>query len=422
MQDPTMENNHFNSHKWIRAALINFFIVALAGVILRYKINFPLPFINQKFLLHGHSHFAFVGWITLSLMALMVNYLIRSNIQTSYRKYNYLLIANTISAYGMLITFIIEGYAFFSITFSTLSILVSYLFAYHYWIDLKKIKQDSHIITWFKSALVLWCISAIGTFALGYLMARHIMVQELYFAAIYFFLHFQYNGWFIFTCFGLLFSFFKTHHQEAFAHISRRLYLILATTVVPSYLLSVFGFKIPSFLYWAGTLSTILQLGAIFYCYQLLDAIRTNLNTPLTKMTGLLWSLAYLSFTLKIIFQGLSVIPYFGTFSFSLRPVIIGYLHLCFLGVLSFFILGYFNALLSRHGFKLNKSGLLIFVAGVILQEVVLMTQALAAIMGNASTHAPIVLLISAVAMALGLAILSYQWCIKKFHNNKSHC
>lgn len=417
-----MENNQFNSNRWIRIALINFFIVALAGVILRYKINFPLPFINQKFLLHGHSHFAFVGWVTLSLMALMVNYLVRSDIKTSYRKYHYLLIANTITAYGMLITFILEGYALFSITFSTLSILASYLFAFYYWKDLKKIKQDNHIVTWFKSALVLWCLSSAGTFALAYLMAQHIRVQELYFSAIYFFLHFQYNGWFIFACFGLLFSFLKAGPHAALPRISKNLFFILAITVVPSYLLSLFGFKIHPFLYWAGTLSAVIQLSAIFYSYRIVNAVKTKLNTPLTSMTKLIWGLAYLSFTLKLLFQGLSVIPYFESFAFSSRPVIIGYLHLCFLGVISFFILGYFNALLNNQGIKLNKSGLLIFIAGVFLQEAVLMTQALATMMDKTSGHTAVILLIAAIAMALGLAILSFRHRIKNTHNHKSHC
>ncbi len=50
--------------KWIKICFINLLIVALLGVTLRYKIAFSLPFVDQKHLLHGHSHFAFAGWIT----------------------------------------------------------------------------------------------------------------------------------------------------------------------------------------------------------------------------------------------------------------------------------------------------------------------------------------------------------------------
>lgn len=401
-----MKTIQFNSNKWIRIALINFFIVALAGVILRYKINFPMPFLNQKFLLHGHSHFAFVGWVTLALMAMMVNYLDKSQVMTNYKKYHWLLVANVITAYGMLFTFIIQGYAFLSITLSSLSILVSYVFIYHYWKDLRRVKAHKYISIWFNAALILWGISSLGTFGLAYLMSSHTKVQELYFSAIYFFLHFQYNGWFIFSCFGLLFSYLTENIPSNLKEISRKLFLTLSVTVVPTYLLSISGFKIQPFLFWTGAVSGIIQLSALVYVYQLLKTISPHLDLSLTKMTRLLWGLAYISFLLKITLQSLSIIPYFGTFAFSLRPVVIGYLHLCFLGLISFFILGYFNALLSHQHIKLNKSGLLLFVSGVILQEVVLMIQALNAILNEYSSSTAIVLFISAIAMATGLVML----------------
>lgn len=401
-----MKNIPFNSNKWIGIALINFFIVALAGVILRYKINFPLPLLNQKFLLHGHSHFAFVGWVTLALMAMMVSYLDRSSLITNYRKYHWLLWANTLTAYGMLFAFIVQGYAFLSITFSTLSIFISYAFICYYWKDLRAVKQEKHVTIWFKAALILWGISSFGAFGLAYLMSSHTRVQELYFSAIYFFLHFQYNGWFIFCCFGLLFSYLSENNPTNLLKISRKLFLALSVTVAPTYLLSISGFKIPLYLYWVGSISGIIQLTALIYCYQLLKVIKSRLNLSLTKMTTLLWSMAYISFVLKTILQSLSIVPYFGKFAFSLRPVVIGYLHLCFLGLISFFILGYFNSLLNSRRIKLSKSGLLLFISGVILQEVVLMIQALNAILSQPSGNTAIILFISAMAMATGLAIL----------------
>lgn len=409
-----METIQFNSSRWIRIALINFFLVALAGVILRYKINFSLPFIDHKFLLHGHSHFAFVGWITLALMALMVNHLVKSGLLINYKKYNWLLIANTIIAYGMLFSFILQGYALFSITFSTLSIFVSYFFIYHYWKDLNKIKQDKHIVLWFKSALFLWGLSSIGTFGLAYLMISKTLIQELYFAAIYFFLHFQYNGWFVFACFGLLFSFLKESNNIRFIKISKGLFQILAITIVPTYLLSTFGLKVPDSLFWLGTVSAIIQLATLFYSYKLLQVIYSIQPNPIKKMTTLLWSLAYTSFVLKIIFQALSTVPYFSNFAFSLKPIIIGYLHLCFLGVISFFILGYFNELLNRKGIKLNKAGLLIFISGVILQEMVLMIQALDAFLNQYSGNTHIDLFISAITITTGLALLIKTKPLKK--------
>lgn len=401
-----MQNNQFNNRRWIIISLFNFFVVSVAGIILRYKINFPLPLIDQKFLLHGHSHFAFAGWVSLALMTLMVNYLSRSGVVTNYKKYHWLFTANTIVSYAMLIAFTQQGYALASITFSTLSILVSYFFIFYYWKDLSGIKGKQHIINWFKFALVLLGISSVGPFTLAYLMANHIFVQDLYFAAIYFFLHFQYNGWFLFVCFGLLFSFVQQNDNLHLLNINRRLLLILALTVLPGYLLSIMGLKVPVYLFWIAAITAIVQLSAVFYNYRLLQELRSVPKFHLNRLTGYLWMLAYFSFALKIVLQSFSVIPYFADFAFSLRPVIVGYLHLCFLGVISFFILGCCNLVLAKVSRELNKTGLFIFISGVLLQEGALMVQALDAIAFKGVTHTGIVLFLAAVMMAVGLGVI----------------
>ena len=86
-------------------------LVAFIGVILRYKIAFSLPFIDQKNLLHGHSHFAFAGWITQALMALLVACLSEQANKNFFQKYRWILYANLVTAYGMLVAFLIQGYA-----------------------------------------------------------------------------------------------------------------------------------------------------------------------------------------------------------------------------------------------------------------------------------------------------------------------
>jgi hypothetical protein len=57
---------------WIRVAIINLLIVAFLGVVMRYKIGFEFPYLNQKNLQHAHSHFAFGGWISMMIMVLML--------------------------------------------------------------------------------------------------------------------------------------------------------------------------------------------------------------------------------------------------------------------------------------------------------------------------------------------------------------
>ena len=57
---------------WLTLALINLCIVAFLGFSLRSKILFPLPFLDYSGLLSAHSHFAFAGWVGLSLITLFV--------------------------------------------------------------------------------------------------------------------------------------------------------------------------------------------------------------------------------------------------------------------------------------------------------------------------------------------------------------
>ena len=126
----------FPLHRWIRVTLFNLFLVAFIGVILRYKIAFALPFVDQKHLQHGHSHFAFAGWITQVLMVLLVWWLARRAPAGQLKKYSWLLLINLLTAYGMLVAFVLEGYGMFSIILSTIFVFVSYIFGVCYWRDL----------------------------------------------------------------------------------------------------------------------------------------------------------------------------------------------------------------------------------------------------------------------------------------------
>lgn len=398
-----MEQTTFKTKQWIQVALINFCIVALAGVTLRYKINFPLPSLNQKYLLYAHSHFAFDGWVALALMALMVHYLQKHNVVTNYKKYHWVLIANCLTAYGMFISFIIQGYAFYSIAFSTLSIFISYFFIFYLWRDLNKVEDKSYASKWFKGALILWALSSLGAFTLAYLMANHIMVQDYYFAAVYFFLHFQYNGWFLFVCFGLLFSFLYDKGFLPAVAIGKKLFIIMAATVAPTYFLSILWLKLPKVLHWIADVSGILQLLVLFYFIQLLPVVKKNIPNKITKTTKYLWIMASVAFILKIILQMLSIVPYLSHFAFGFRPVVIGYLHLSFVGIISFYILGYFNEVLKLTNRHIDGGGIILFVIGFLVQEIILMLQGLEAMEIEPLPYATMTLFVCAILMATGL-------------------
>ena len=112
---------------WLLICFINFFIAASMGLVLRFVAIFPVPNINYQFLLHGHSHVAMLGWVYLMIYSLIVHFFIPKTAQQN-PIYNRLFWLTEIAVIGMMFRFPVEGYALFSIIFSTLHIFLQLLF------------------------------------------------------------------------------------------------------------------------------------------------------------------------------------------------------------------------------------------------------------------------------------------------------
>lgn len=402
-----------NLAKWIRISLINLLLVSIAGVILRYKILFSLPFINQKYLLHGHSHFAFAGWVSQTLMVLMINYLSTQNKLINLRPYKHILIINLITAYGMLITFPIQGYALFSILFSTLSVFVFYTFSIKFWKDLNNLQQKTILHYWFKAAIILGVISSIGTFGLAYMMANKIVHQNWYLAAVYFYLHFQYNGWFLFACIGLFYSLFPT---EVLVNrkVNKDIFYLFSASVVPAYFLSVLWINLPLWMYIIVVIASILQLVALI---KLIQFIKYNRAIYSTRIGRFILSLSAFALCIKLLLQLGSTVPSLSQLAFGFRPIVIAYLHLVLLGVITLFLIGY---IFSNKNMALQKPiliGILVFAGGIFFNELILMLQGIASFSYNSIPYTNELLLCAALIMFTG--ILTMVLYFPKSQNNK---
>lgn len=409
------KNKWYSTNFWIKTALINFCIVGLAGIVLRYKINFSLPVVNHKYLLYGHSYFAFNGWVTMALMACMLHFLEENGIVLKWRRYAAVFWLTLLASYGMFVSFIIQGYGFYSILFSTLAIAASYLFISVFWKDLKKVRDHATAVLWFKTAMILWILSSLGAFGLAYLMVNHIMIQDLYFSAVYFFLHFQYNGWFLFATFGLLFSYLSARGYSEENKECRHFYLLMTVLVLPAYFLSILWLKLPLFLRITGIVSAIGQLVLLYYFILIVHGFSKIAKHPYSAITLWFWRMAYFAFFVKIILQLGSVIPFFSHFAFGLRPVIIGYLHLSFVGIISFFIFGYINQYSKTAHKHLDRTGIVLFVSGFILQELILMMQGFEAMEVRPLPHADVMLFGTALLIGAGLLKITIPVLKKPF-------
>ena len=403
--------------RWIKIAVFNLLIVASIGVVLRYKIAFSLPFVDQKHLLHGHSHFAFAGWISQALMVLLVDYLVTQNGIAVYKRYRWLLYANLITAYGMLFTFPIQGYGLYSIIFSTLSIFVTYFFAIYYWKDINKLKAKNTAHLWFKAAVLFNALSSLGAFALAAMLVAKINHQNWYLAAEYFYLHFQYNGWFFFACMGLLTIKLVVHANPV---VLKRVFLLFVTALVPAYFLSALWMNIPLWVYVLVIIAAFAQVLGWIYTLGIIKNQAAILKATMPAIAKWLFIFSGVALSIKVLLQLGSTIPSLSTLAYGFRPIVIGYLHLVLLGVITLFLIGYILAGDALDITRYTVVGIFIFTSGIIINEIFLMTQGVAALGYNSVPYINEVLLVAALIMFSGLLLLVISQK-KKYKSDLNH-
>jgi hypothetical protein len=391
---------------WIRISLLNFLIVAAFGVTMRYKIAFYLPFVDHKHLEHAHSHFAFTGWLTQALMVFLVFYL-SLQMPNAFRKYRNILFANVICAYGMLLSFPFQGYGIVSISFSTLSIFVSYWFAVKYWRDLNRLPAKTTTHLWFKAANLFNVISSLGAFALAYMMATKTVHQNWYLASTYFFLHFQYNGWFLFACAGI-FNWIIVRQKINIPSVNI-IFWLFATACIPAYFLSALWLPISTVMYIIVVAAACLQLAGWLLFFVKIKRQLKQLTNGIPSITKWLLGLSSVALTIKLLLQLASTIPTLSILAFGFHPIVIGYLHLVLLAVISLFILAalsYFKIVAIN---KTLVAGIVTLIAGVFLNELILMIQGTAAMSYTNIPYVNEALFIIAVTMFTGIAVINYS-------------
>ena len=93
-------------------------------------------------------------------------------------------------------------------------------------------------------------------------MASKNFVQDFYLSSIYYYLHFQYNGWFFFACMGLAFGFLNLRKSDhSFYETSFKLFAIAC---VPAYFLSTLWLELPLWLYVITVIAAMTQVFSWF--------------------------------------------------------------------------------------------------------------------------------------------------------------
>jgi len=367
-----------SSRFWISIALFNLFIVAALGVLMRYKIGFELLYFNQKYLQEGHSHFAFLGWITQTLLFLITLFL-KPHIEAKRQNfYSVLLLVHLFMAYAILITLTSQGYGILYFLFSMLALITFVVFSIACFKDFRRIGKANPAIPWLKASMLFFFTSTAGIFALAYmLMNKHIpkngdLISE------YWYLHFQYNGWFFFAAMGLFIHFVRQKLPDL--KIPDSIFRLFAFSGLASFGLSVLWLKLPLWIYIIVVLGALLQMIAWIRLLLSLKKAAFLKTNEIPVLGKILFVLVALSLTIKLGLQLGSTLPAISQMAFGFRPIVIAYLHLVLLAIFSVFLLCFFytNQLMQVVGWSFT--GLLVFVAGVFINEIVLAIQGIASL------------------------------------------
>ena len=355
-----------NLKNHIQVALGYFIIAAILGVVLRSSYSIDIP-VNYKYIVHTHSHIALLGWVYIGLSTLLFKlFLEKQELNIKYRRIFWF---TQITLVGMLLSFPFQGYALFSIIFSTLFLFASYWFT---WFFVKNVPSEIRHTNSFKCVKVaLWymVLSSLGPWALGTIMNTLGAESIWYRLSIYFYLHFQYNGWMIMVLLGLFLYVLEAHRILLPRKTFMQFFLGFNVGNVLTFFLSTLWIQPSLFFNIIGGLGAFLQLFALFVLVKYMMGIHTGFRNIFSRFQFKLIQTITLLLFMKISLQLLTGLPYFANLASTILNFTIGYLHLTFLGVVTlglFLFLNYFGLL------KISKTSLMLYIIGFVFTEVLI--------------------------------------------------
>lgn len=347
----------------ILVALGYFLIAALLGIVLRAFPVFDIP-VPYKFMVHTHSHIALLGWIYLALTTLLYKlYLSDENLD---RRYNRVFWFTQITLLGMLFSFPFQGYALVSIIFSTLFLFASYWFIWFFIANTPKKYKNTYSYKCVLVALGYLALSSIGPWALGIIMNTLGATSIWYRISIYFYLHFQYNGWMIMGLIGVFLFVLESCQIKIEKKCFSRFIWWFNIGVILTFLLSTLWVKPPTYVYYIAGLGALLQIvgfGGLQFLY--LKRVSNSRELFSGMQAKMVWVLAALM-VFKMGLQLLSSFPYFAELAATVLSFTIGYLHWTFLGVVT---LGLFLFLDVFRLIRISKISFYVYAVGFVLTE-----------------------------------------------------
>jgi len=280
---------------------------ALIGLVLRYAFTGAIPDFLFKNVLHSHSHVMLLGFVFNALIGLLWMRFTDGIDRLSYKIY----VAMQVCVAILLVAFIVQGYAFLTILFSTIHLWLGYVVVIRLW---KRLQGKKEIVNLIKLGIIFHFISSFGPYALGPLKALEMQDSPWYQQAIFFYLHFQYFGSFFLWLLAVVFQ------ECKLVFLKRQLFVLgVSCTLLYAHSLN-YSFDCAEIQY-AGTVGAIMLLGLLF---SLKNSFKKQQNN---------YKIIY------VLLLSVAVFNCVGSTSFATalvkenRFVLIAWLHFLFLGV-----------------------------------------------------------------------------------------
>jgi hypothetical protein len=367
------------------------------GLFLRWMFVAPVEGVNYKFLLHAHSHLALSGWVFGGFFLLLVGTFVPIGRR---RPFIYLFVWMQVSLVGMFLSFPFQGYGMVSIAFTSLFLFMTYAFCGFLFKEVYGSRSTSAKML--RYGLWFLLISSLGPYGLAYCMTNELSGSHWYQNAIYFYLHFLYNGFFFWSLFALLIR--AQEKQNQILPGSLDISLLVVSTWLTFFLSTLWMRPSPLF-YLLGGIGGVVQF---FLLIKWTLILGRNIQAS-SWMRKIVWSLACL-ILLKGFLQLVSVFPWMASWAYASKSfTIIGYIHLIMLGILTpVLILMLFPGFLASSNFgKIS----LAYLIGFIVTESLLSGRGAFLELGASVGYFPLLWLGYVLMTIAAISVFSWSFC-----------
>lgn len=355
---------------WFLVALADLLAAAVIGVLLRGMFLWEIPFVRFRPWLHGHSHVAMLGWLFIGVVVALLHDGGKRGLTRTTRA---LLLGLQAAVVVMLFSFPAQGYGPVSIASSSVHMVLAYIITGSLWRASRAwpAAGSGRLVRW---AVVFFVLSTLGVLGIGPIIALGHQGKEVYYWAVQFFLHFQFNGWLWFAAMALG---VRWAERQGFDLRLDRLTLALwVVSAILTYALAIAWSEPLPAVFATVSIGVLLQVWAALRTLRILRRLESRARDRFPAWTKVLIGVALVSMAMKVMVQAAVALPEIAVVGFTLRHYVMGFIHLNTLATMSTLLLAYAltQKWLGIHR-TMVRTGLVLFIAGVLLSELLLFVQ-----------------------------------------------